>query len=135
MGSHSLLQGIFPTQESNPGLPNRRQILYELSHQGSLSVYTREVNKTIPVGNWIYSLKKIFFNLTKTHFFDISPPIICMSSGELLQMMCHPRDSMPLLQFSSVAQSCPTLRDTMNCSTPGLPVHHQLLEFTQTHVH
>ena len=38
-------------------------------------------------------------------------------------------------QFSSVAQSCPTLCDPMNCSTPGLPVHHQLLEFTQTHVH
>ena len=39
------------------------------------------------------------------------------------------------LQFSSVAQSCPTLCDTMNRSTPGLPVHHQLLESTQTHVH
>ena len=37
--------------------------------------------------------------------------------------------------FSSVAQSCPTLCDPMNCSTPGLPVHHQLPEFTQTHVH
>ena len=38
-------------------------------------------------------------------------------------------------QFSSVAQSCPTLCDTMNRSTPDLPVHHQLSEFTQTHVH
>ena len=38
-------------------------------------------------------------------------------------------------QFSSVAHSCPTLFDPMNHSTPGLPVHHQLLEFTQTHVH
>ena len=37
--------------------------------------------------------------------------------------------------FSSVAQSCPTLCDPMNRSTPGLPVHHQLPEFTQTHVH
>ena len=36
---------------------------------------------------------------------------------------------------SSVAQSCPTLCDPMNCSTPGLPVHHQLQESTQTHVH
>ena len=42
-------------------------------------------------------------------------------------MICH--------QFSSVAQSCPTLCDPMNHSTPGLPVHHQLPEFTQTHVH
>ena len=38
-------------------------------------------------------------------------------------------------QFSSVAQSCPTLCDPVNRSTPGLPVHHQLPEFTQTHVH
>ena len=35
----------------------------------------------------------------------------------------------------SVTQLCPTLTDPMNCSTPGLPVHHQLQEFTQTHVH
>ena len=39
------------------------------------------------------------------------------------------------IDYSSVAQSCPTLCDPMNCSQPGLPVHHQLLEFTQTHVH
>ena len=38
-------------------------------------------------------------------------------------------------QFSSVAQSYPTFCDPMDCSTPGLPVHHRLLEFTQTHVH
>ena len=41
----------------------------------------------------------------------------------------------PSVQFSSVTQSCPTLCDPMNCSTPGLPVHHKLPEFTQTHVH
>ena len=40
-----------------------------------------------------------------------------------------------LVQFSSVAHLCPTLCDPTNCSTPGLPVHHQLPEFTQTHVH
>ena len=39
------------------------------------------------------------------------------------------------VQFSSVTQSCLTLCNPMNLSTPGLPVHHQLLEFTQTHVH
>ena len=39
------------------------------------------------------------------------------------------------VQFSSVAQSCLTLCDPMNCSMPGLPVHHQLPEFTQTHIH
>ena len=41
----------------------------------------------------------------------------------------------PSVEFSSVAQSCLTLCDPMNHSTPGLPVHHQLPEFTQTHVH
>ena len=39
------------------------------------------------------------------------------------------------VQFSSVTQSCLTLCDPMNCSTPGLPVHHQLPEFSQTHIH
>ena len=39
------------------------------------------------------------------------------------------------MQFSSVAESCPTLCDPMHRSTPGLPVYHQLPEFTQTHVH
>ena len=39
------------------------------------------------------------------------------------------------IQFSSVAQSCPTLCDPMDCNTSGFPVHHQLLELVQTHVH
>ena len=43
--------------------------------------------------------------------------------------------AMFLLQFSSVTQSCPILCNTKDCSTPGFPVHHQLLELTQTHVH
>ena len=64
-------------------------------------------------------------------------------------MICHPlllhreldlvkQDSgleKDAVQLSLVAQSCLTLCDSMNRSTPGLPVHHQLLEFTQTHVH
>ena len=45
---------------------------------------------------------------------------------------CDYHDS---VQFSSVAQSCPTLCNPMDCSTPGFPVHHQLLEPAQTHVH
>ena len=44
-------------------------------------------------------------------------------------------NSSRIIQFSSVTQSCPTLCDPMNCSMPGLPVHHQLSEFTQTLVH
>ena len=40
-----------------------------------------------------------------------------------------------MYKFSSITQSCPAVCDPMNHSTPGLPVHHQLLEFTQTQVH
>ena len=43
--------------------------------------------------------------------------------------------SISSVQFISVAQSCPTLWDPMNRSMPGFPIHHHLLEFTQTHVH
>ena len=48
---------------------------------------------------------------------------------------CYLTGLLVRIQFSSVTQSCLTLCDPMNHSTPGLPVHHQLPEFTQTHVH
>ena len=51
----------------------------------------------------------------------------CCMSQELYFFLCF--------QFSSVAQSCLTLCDPMTRSTPGLPVHHHLPEFTQTHIH
>ena len=54
---------------------------------------------------------------------------------EFLPLDPHEKPIYFMCQFSSVAQSCLTLCDPMNCSTPDLPVHHQLLEFTQTHVH
>ena len=56
----------------------------------------------------------------------------------ILQMrfkLIKERDNISSVQFSSVAQSHPTLCDPMNRSTPGLPVHHQFPKFTQTHVH
>jgi len=82
VGSLSLRLGIFPTQKSNRGLLHCRQILYQLSYQGSPK-----------------------------------------------------RELFSSVQFNSVAQSCPTLCNSMDCSTPGLIVHYQLPEFTQTHVH
>ena len=48
---------------------------------------------------------------------------------------CHQSWDILSVQFSSVTQSCPTLCDPINRSTPGLPVYHQVPEFTQTHVH
>ena len=60
-------------------------------------------------------------------FFSASLIIYCMS---------FPGSSLfSSVQFSSVTQSCPTLCDPMNHSTPGLPAHHQIPEFTWTHVH
>ena len=59
-------------------------------------------------------------------------------STDIAMCLCvlfSPPDEEFSVQFSSVAQSCATLCDPMDCSTPDLPVHHQLLEFTQTHVH
>ena len=55
--------------------------------------------------------------------------------GLLEQIQFQALREMLSVQFSSVAQSCLTLCDPLNLSTPGLPVHHQLLEFTQTHSH
>ena len=58
---------------------------------------------------------------------------LCLKKANLTDVFFP--DTCGMLPFSSVAQSCPTLCHPMNRSTPGLPVHHQLLEFTQTHVH
>ena len=60
-------------------------------------------------------------------------------TGDLDQSLSQVRETDRMedweVQFSSVAQSCLTLCNSMDCSTPGFPVHHQLLELTQTHVH
>ena len=73
-------------------------------------------------------------NKPKTHLLPILPEWF-----PNLTCFTHVFISLPItqasVQFSSVAQSCPTLCHPMNRSTPGLPVHYQLPEFTQTHVH
>ena len=64
--------------------------------------------------------------------------LLLLSLKELhhsLLFCLNPAHTFLLVHFSSVAQSCPTLCDPTNRSMPGLPVHHQLPEFTQTHVH
>ena len=61
-------------------------------------------------------------------------PCTCMAES-----LCSSPETITTLlinyQFSSVIQSCPTLCESMDCSTPGFPVHHQLPEVIQTHVH
>ena len=72
-----------------------------------------------------------FYCTTKwiSHTYTSIPSLLNLSiQASALSSLC-------CVQLSSVAQSCLTLCDPMDCSTPGLPVHHQLPEFTQTHVH
>ena len=69
----------------------------------------------------LYDNFELFANNTEVNFLDL--------------MKCEKKLIDASVQFSSVAQSCLTLCDAMNLSTPGLPVHHHLPEFTQSHVH
>ena len=80
----------------------------------------------------------IFFNSTEKHFskevsFSLTSAFITSIKKGMVGDLLVISQKTSLRQFSS--QSCPTLCDPMNLSTPGLPVHHQLPEFTQTHVH
>ena len=112
VGYCALLQGIFSTQGSSPHL------LHLLHWQeGSLPL--------APPGK--LKCPHIYFQRKVPTW---APPRIGRTLRSSLENC--PFSS---VQFSSVAQLCLTLCDPMNCSTPGFPVHHQLPEFTQTHVH
>ena len=64
----------------------------------------------------------------------MTSPEAVLAAGSLAHRTCE-ESLASSARFSSVIQLCPTLWDPMDCSTPGLPVHHQLPEFTQIHVH
>ena len=78
-------------------------------------------------GNLIYSQRPMML-LSNFYYIILLYKLVLDS----LLILLHMVDS---VQFSSVTQLCLTLCNPMNCSTPGLPVHHQLPESTQTHVH
>ena len=136
MDCHFLLQGIFPTQGSNPGLPHCRQTLYRLSHKGSQPSY-QEILLVLcskPVQNLALSPLLHHSKSSHGHFAVLwkdPQPGLSASTLALLPTARKSLLNLQSVQFSSVAQSCPTLCDPMNCSTPGLPVHHQLLESTK----
>ena len=111
-GCHFLAQGILPTQGSNLNLAHCRQILYHMSHQGSPWVCSNTCRKSEGCGQAEQEV-----------------------GSKWQEQLSRDRPQYASTQFSSVAQSCPTHCNPMDCSMPGLPVHHQLLEFTQTHVH
>ena len=76
---------------------------------------------------YLSRLYVLLVGVTSRCFMSLFLLLLGMESFAIISFICH--------QFSSVAQLCPTLCDPMNRSTLGLPVHHQLPEFTQTHVH
>ena len=69
------------------------------------------------------------------YLFHIGPTFSFLPTPVSIGLFSVSASPFSSVQFSSVAQSCLTLCDPMNCSTPGLPVHHQLPEFTQIHVY
>ena len=76
------------------------------------------------ISNYVMCTNQLVKLMTTSH--TCRPFVMCNSA--LYSIIIHS-------WFSSVAQSCPTLHDPMDCSVPGFPVHHQLLELAQTHVH
>ena len=106
--AHLCLTLCDPMNHSTPGLP--------VHHQLPESTQTHV--------HWVSDA------IQPSHLLSPCPPAFNLSQHQgLFQWVSS------LHQFSSVAQSYPTLCDPMNHSTPGLSVHHQFLEFTQTHVH
>ena len=111
--------------------PSRHRDRTQVSHIGDRHFNlwaTREAN--------VYSNSESLSGTLKDKFKNVLSSII-NNSQKWKQLKCSStvKQTKNSVQFSSVAQSCPTLCDPMNRSTPGLPVHHQLPEFTQTHVH
>ena len=92
---------------------------------------------------WAYTPRKPELRETRVPVFITALFIIartwkqprCPSADEWIRKLWYIYTMEYSVQFSSVTQSCPTLCDPMNRSTPGLPVHHQLPEFTEIHVH
>ena len=85
-------------------------------------------------------LSFILSNGRKRTRYAVNCPQVCTTQSHRVQILVTHDVTRIVInkgynRFSSVAQLCPTLCDPMDCSTPGLPVHHQLLELTQTHVH
>ena len=86
----------------------------------------------------IFLFKKKSSGHATWHVESSAPPrdwTLVHCTGSIIRTTGPPEKSPMWYQFSSVARSCPTLCDPMDCSTSSLLVHHQLLDFTQTHVH
>ena len=98
-----------------------------------LNIQKIKIMASSPITSW--QIDEETMEIVTLDFFSWSPKSLQMvnCSHEIKRYLLLGRKAM--INLSSVAQSCMTLCDSMECSTPGLPIHHQLPEFTQTHVH
>ena len=112
-------------------LPLKTSLETHLEESCSLSVVLLFLLPSLPLlilylHSSAYKFDKSFpETLMDLHLVFVLPSGFCLSSFVQVSPF----------QIRSIAQSCPTLWEPMNCSRPGLPVHHQLPEFTETHVH
>ena len=120
-GSFPLLQEMFLTQGSNPGLMHSWKIFYQQNQQGSPRILEWVAYPFSSRSSWPRNWTGVF----------------CIAGGLFNNWAI--REALYSVQFTCWMtlshDSCLTLCDPMNCSMPGLPVHHQLPESTQTHVH
>ena len=96
------------------------------------------MSKTGKSHNWLSWIWKFALNEENAHvcvILDNLPQVCCVLNIGLMVPCALRKESLKWLFCVSVAQSCPTLRDPMDCSMPGSPVPHQLMELAQTHIH
>ena len=130
----------------SPGISNFLEEISSLSHLivflYFLALITEEGFLISPCYSWNSEFKSVYLSFSPLFFASLLFTAMCKAFSDnhfaffnffFLVMVLIPASCS--VQFSSVAQSCPTVYDPMNHSMPGLPVHHQLPEFTQTHVH
>ena len=101
---------------------------WSVTRQAPLVVLSRYINY-LDCALWWFSSIYIYFITVRSILLDFNQESFEQFQNVKLNYFY------PSVQFSSVTQSCPTLCDPMNSSTPGLPVHHHLTEFIQTQVH
>ena len=104
-------------------------------HSSKASILWRSAFFTVQLSHPYVTTGKIIALTRRTFVGKVMSLLLNMLSRFVITFLPMSKRFTHSVQFSSVAQSCLTLCDPMNRSTPGLPVYHQLPEFTQTHIH
>ena len=131
-GSHFLLQGIFLTWGSNPGLQHCRQIPYHLSHEGSPHIYYIEYTMIYKwyLVCWMTSIAAPGIYVYKCDIYNMNYMTVALMLVYIILVYYTLINNNEIICCCSVA-----LRDPMDCSTPGFPVLPHLPELAQTHAY